>query len=299
MKKTQIHIARNGQLLGVYDSDKIADYLEMGTLKSTDHFFDEKSGAWKTLSEWQSEPAAFATRKPSSVSSEEDAPKSTSSESQPRRSSHSSRSHRGRKTAVAPWLVALAFLCVSVGLATWIFTLGDKMDGLREDLRMEKESSRTLKLENQVLNEVTPPGKIRGIITYSPSAGQIAVMSGSTVGLYPREAVEQAVSEVKTDKSLGFSDASEKLKSMLASPIAVTITDSNGRVDLTAPSPGNYVLVASAAKKTDTGYEKYLWLVGFVTSDAPSRVVLLNEDNAISEAKPELKLTDFVDFATK
>lgn len=296
MKKTQIHIARNGQLLGVYDSDKIADYVEMGTLKPTDHFFDEKSGAWKTLGEWQNEPPALAARKPASVASDESAPKSTSSDPHSRRSS---RSHRSKKTAVAPWLITLFCLCIGAGLLAWAFSLKDEISALREENRLAKESQRTLKLENQVLNEVTPPGKIRGIITYSPAAGQIAVMSGSTVGLYPREAVEQAIATVKEDKALGFSDASEKLKSILASPIAVTITDSNGRVDLTAPAHGNYVLVASAAKKTDTGYEKYLWLVGFTTSESPSRVVLLNEDNAVSETKPELTLTDFVDFATK
>ncbi len=54
-----------------------------------------------------------------------------------------------------------------------------------------------------------------------------------------------------------------------------------------------------APQKKRIRYEKYLWLVGFTTSDSPSRVVLLNEDNAVSETKPELTLTDFVDFATK
>ncbi|MBN8709133.1 MAG: hypothetical protein BGO12_01835 [Verrucomicrobia bacterium 61-8] len=297
MKKTQIHIARNGQILGVYDSDKIADYLDMGTLKATDHFFEEKTGAWKTLDGWHDDTPPRSTKKPVSTASEEGG--ESKSESSHGHSRRSSRSHRSKKTNVAPWLVALLFLCVGVGLLTWAFSLGDEIRGIREDLRLEKETTRTLKLENQVLNEVTPPGKIRGIITYSPAAGQIAVMSGSTVGLYPREAVEQAITTVKGDKSMGFSEASEKLKAILSSPITVTITDSNGRVDLAAPAHGDYVLVASAAKKTDVGYEKYLWLIGLTTSDNPSRVVLLNENNAVSEAKPELTLTDFVDFATK
>jgi len=297
VKKTQIHIARNGQLLGVYDSDKIADYLEMGTLKSADHFFDEKSGAWKTLDGWHDDAPPRSAMKPASTASEEsEEPKSSSSHGHSRRSS---RSHRSKKTNVIPWLVALLFLCVGVGLLTWAFTLGDKIKGLQEDLRMEKETTRTIKLENQVLNEVTPAGKIRGIITYTPTPGQIAVMSGSTVGLYPREAVEQGITSVKEDKSLSFSDATEKLKAILSSPISVTITDSNGRVDLNTPVHGDYVLVASAAKKSDTGYDRFLWLIGFTASDSPSRVVLLNEDNAISEAKPELTLTNFVDFATK
>lgn len=296
MKKTQIHIARNGQLLGVYDSDKIADYVEMGTLKPTDHFFEEKSGAWKTLDEWRSHPPALAARKSDSSAPEEGSPKSSSSEGHSRRSS---RSHRSKKNNVVPWLISLLCLCVGAGLLAWAFNLTDEIKFLREENRLGKETQRTLKLENQVLNEVTPAGKIRGIITYTPAPGQIAVMSGSTVGLYPREAVEQGIASVKGDKSLGFSDASEKLKAILSSPIAVTITDSNGRVDLNTPSHGSYVLVASAAKKSDTGYDKFLWLVGFTASDSPSRVVLLNEDNAISESKPELTLTDFVDFATK
>lgn len=296
MKKTQIHIARNGQLLGVYDSDKIADYVEMGTLKPTDHFFEEKSSAWKTLDQWQDEPPTPATRQPSSTPPPDSEPKSTSSEGHSRRSS---RSHRSKKGHVLPWLITLFFLCVGAGLVAWVFTLSDEINVLREKNRQSTETQRTLKLENQVLNEVTPAGKIRGIITYSPAAGQVAVMSGSTVGLYPRDSVEQAISTVKADKSLGFSDGSEKLKSILASPLSVTITDSNGRVDMTTPGPGDYVLVASAAKKTDIGYEKYLWLVAFTSTDRPSRVVLLNEDNAISESKPELTLTDFVDFATK
>ncbi|GAT35406.1 hypothetical protein TSACC_3471 [Terrimicrobium sacchariphilum] len=296
MKKTQIHIARNGQLLGVYDSDKISDYVEMGTLKSTDHFFDEKSGAWKTLDQWQDAHPSASARQPASTAPQDSAPKSSSSEGHSRRSS---RSHRSKKGNVLPWLITLVFLCIGAGLVAWVFTLSDEINVLREKNRQATETQRTLKLENQVLNEVTPAGKIRGIITYSPTAGQVAVMSGSTVGLYPRESVEQAISTVAADKSLGFSDASEKLKSILSSPISVTITDSNGRVDMVTPAPGDYVLVASAAKKTDTGYDKYLWLIGFTASDRPSRVVLLNEDNAISEAKPELTLTDFVDFATK
>ncbi len=296
MKKTPIHIARNGQLIGVYDPDKIADYVEMGTLKVSDHFFDEKSGVWKTLEEWRNEPLPLPVKKQAAVASDESAPKSTSTESHSRRSS---RSHRGKKGTVAPLLISLFCICVGAGLLAWAVNLTEEIKNLREESRTAKESQRTLKLENQVLNEVTPPGKIRGIITYSPADGQIAVMSGSTVGLYSREAVEQAISSVKEDKSLDFSAASERLKAILASPISVTITDSNGRIDLNIPSHGDYVLVASAAKKTDTGYEKYLWLVGFTASGAPSRVVLLNEDNAISEVKPELTLTDFVDFATK
>ncbi len=146
MKKTQIHIARNGQLLGVYDSDKIADYVEMGTLKSTDHFFEEKSGAWKTSSEWHNDPSRARSQKTCQHLVGGGRPKSTSSEGHSRRSS---RSHRSKKNNVAPWLISLLSLCVvrdcSLGPST--STTRSTSCGRKPHA---KETQRTLKLENQV-----------------------------------------------------------------------------------------------------------------------------------------------------
>ena len=55
--------------------------------------------------------------------------------------------------------------------------------------------------------------------------------------------------------------------------------------------------MASAAKTSATGTERYFWLIGFRANAQPSGLILLNERNAISQRKPTLKITDVAGFA--
>ena len=41
-----IHIARNGNALGEFEEDKIADAIKLGVLKPTDYYADNEE--WKT-----------------------------------------------------------------------------------------------------------------------------------------------------------------------------------------------------------------------------------------------------------
>jgi len=148
------------------------------------------------------------------------------------------------------------------------------------------------------VTEIAPGNRVRAIITYEPSANQVAIMSGATVGLYKRQDVEGALSKLTsktndlTASSEAFDRGVEELKTGIPSPIQVTLTDSNGRVDLPVPEPGDYVLVASAGKSTPSGLERYLWMIGFKSDSQPSSLILLNEKNATSLRRPSFSIVD-------
>ena len=44
-----IHIARNGNALGEFEEDKIADAIKLGVLKPTDHYYADGMEEWKRL----------------------------------------------------------------------------------------------------------------------------------------------------------------------------------------------------------------------------------------------------------
>ncbi len=292
----KVHVARNGAVLGAYELNKIGDLLDSGQLLPTDHYFDNARQEWVPLSEV--------------IAAEAPATEFKQAEPRPEREGSSRRGRGGPKSrpkvkgagALAGWVACLFALGIAAGIWAWATSLGDQLTAADEKVVTLTEQVEGLKKENQLLNEVTPPGRVRGIITYEPAANQVAIMSGATVGLYKRADVEAALTKVRaqTGEAISnpetFDSAINLLKSSISTPIEITLTDSNGRLDMVVPSPGDYVLVASAAKTSGNTTERYFWLMGFQSKDEPSGLVLMNEKNAISLQKNQLEITDLAGF---
>lgn len=297
-KNTKVHVARNGAVLGAYEFDKIGDLLDVGQLLPTDHYLDNDRSEWIPLSELVTPVPDVEFKKPEPRQEREGSSRRSRGSSKPPRS-------KGRgngNSALGGWIACLFALGAAAGIWAYAANLGDQLKSADEKIEELNNRVEFLKKENQMLNEITPPGRVRGVITYEPSANQVAIMSGATVGLYRRADVEAALKKVlaQTGETVAsaedFDNAITLLKSSIASPIEITLTDSNGRLDIGVPNPGDYVLVASAAKATGSGADRYFWLLGFHSSENPSGLVLMNEKNAISVKRPQLEITDLTNF---
>jgi hypothetical protein len=292
----KIHISRNGSPLGVYDSDQVSDMLERGQLQSADLFYDEGSTSWRPLSEWKTEePAANFKRAEDTAPPEEGGNRS----GQRRRGSRSGRGKKkGSEGAIFGWIGCLFALVVAAGIYAYAAHLQTQLSEREREILDLKATHDKLKREIQFLTELAPAGRTRAIITYEPAPNQVAIMSGATVTLYRRADVEEALSRLalrapESASSLeAFEQGIETLKSSIPSPLEVALTDSNGRVDLPVPEPGDYVLVASAGKNTPMGLERYLWMIGFRSDQQPSSLILLNEKNATSLRNPRFSIVD-------
>ena len=312
MKDAKIHIARNGSVLGTFDRDKIEDMLDTGFLMPSDHAYDEDQTAWILLSalpQGGTEPPPTdhpadsppprrefktATEKPAS-----DPDKRSSSRG---RGGSKSRTKNKAESALAGWIACLFALGAAAGLWAWAEYLNDQLKTSEEKVKTLRQTVESLNRERQLLTEITPSGRIRGIITYEPVPNQVAIMSGATVGLYRRADVEKALETISDEVGITseetFSAAAERMKNAISSPLEISLTDSNGRVDVPVPERGNYVLVASAAKSGGAGTQRYFWLIGFTADDQPSSLLLLNESNAISSRKPRFAITEVRGMST-
>lgn len=298
--KKQLHIARNGQVLGQFDSDKISHLLETGRLLPTDHYYDEGTSTWLGMDQWK-EPEIIRSRteKPDSKSdskSENPAPeKSTGGRNS--RSRGRGKSKKKGEPGLIGWIACLFVIGLAAGLWVWNQSLGEQITLLKEENLRSKTSESSLKKANDALNEITPSGSVRGIIIYEPIPGQTAIVSGATVGLYPRTEVEKVITALDEIPNATFTEKVERLKTQLPSPLAVTLTDSNGRLNLAVPDLGEYVIVASAAKGGGAETMHFLWLAGFKSENRPSLMVLLDEKNAISEKTPEIRIRNILGLA--
>ena len=316
MKDGKVHLARNGAILGVFDQDKIEDMLDTGHLLPTDHFYDEEKTAWVLLSAripggvhppaGTSAPAQLPPQSspPREFRAGTERPEADPEKksSQPGRGGSKSRHKNKAESALLGWIACLFALGAAAGLWAWAEYLNDQLKTSEEKVKTLRQTVEGLNRERQLLTEITPSGRIRGIITYEPVAKQVAIMSGATVGLYRRGDVEKALEKITPEGGITsnetFSDAAERLKNAISSPLEISLTDSNGRVDLPVPEPGDYVLVASAAKSGSAGMERYFWLIGFAATDQPSSLILLNESNGISSRKPRFAITDVQGMST-
>jgi hypothetical protein len=291
----KVHVSRNGSLLGVYDLDQLGDMLERGQLNASDQFYDEASETWVPLSEWKPKQPLTKFRQ----ASEQFSPEETGKSGQRRRGGKSSRSKkRESQGAIFGWIACLFALVVAAGIFGYAATLQGRVKDAEKEILDLNALVDKLKREHQTLTEITPAGRVRAIITYEPSPNQVAIMSGATVGLYRRQDVESALVALSgqtkefTSNAEAFEKGVEALKTSIPSPIEVTLTDSNGRVDLPVKEPGDYVLVASAGKSTPVGLERYLWLVGFRANALPSGLILMNEKNATSLRTPAFSIVE-------
>ncbi len=279
--KKLLHIARNGQVLGQFETDKVAHYIETGRLVATDHYFDEGTSTWLSLDQWKEPEIRARVERP------ETKPDSRSGNSRQR-----PKPKKKSDAGLAGWITCLFIIGIAAGLWVWNQSLAEEIRYLKESNTTLKGTSSNLQRANDALNEITPSGLIRGIIIYEPAPNQTAIVSGATVGLYERQDVEKAIEAVKADTTLNFSEKIERLKTQLPSPLAVTLTDSNGRISLNVPAPGDYILVASAAKGGGADSLHFLWMAGFKSENRPSLMVLLDEKNAISEQNTDIRIRD-------
>lgn len=314
-KDGKVHIARNGTVIGQYDADKVGDLLDTGGLKSTDHYYDNDRKEWRLLSTYSIKPepeepdedlpepivplGAPVSDEPSA--SDDPAASGDSQESR-RRGSKGRRSSRSKEkakkkseAAVLGWIACLFALGVAAGIWAWAGYLGDQLKVANEKIRDLDNMEKGLRREIQLLTEITPPGRVRGVITYEPAPNQVAIMSGATVGLYEKRTVEQALASAVSNPNVTsaeeFDSVVERLKSTIGTPLQISLTDSNGRIDLPIQNEGDYVLVASAAKSGNAGTERYFWLIGFSANKLPSGLVLMNESNAISMKKRQFGIS--------
>jgi len=285
-----VHLARNGQILGDYEAEKIGDLLEMGRLMPTDHFYDAKARVWRLVSEWKIEDFRSVE--------EEDIPETTAdSPERPhggRRKKGRSKSKKGDKTAIFALITCLLAFGVAAGIWAWALGLQQKLAAATDQIRFLNEKLDSINKEKQLLSEIAPSGQVRGIFTYEPSYNQAAIISGATVGLYRRADVEAAIAKIASEQPLNagnFDDAIEKLKTAISAPLKISLSDSNGRFNLDVPEPGDYVLVASAGKKVGDVVQRYVWLQGFRSENQPSSLILLNDKNALSSSRPRLAIS--------
>lgn len=300
-EENKVHVSRNGSLLGVYDLDQLGDMLERGQLMASDQFYDEASATWTPLSEWKPEESGLKFKQTSDVPASEGGGKSGSR----RRGGKSSRAKkRDMQSAMFGWIACLFALVVAAGIFGYASVLQGNLQEADKEIADLKAKNEVLRRENQLVTEISPADRVRAIITYEPSPNQVAIMSGATVGLYKRQDVEAALAKMSsktnefTASSESFDRGVEELKTAIPSPIEVTLTDSNGRVDLPVREQGDYVLVASAGKSTPGGLERYLWLIGFQANSQPSSLILLNEKNATSLRKPSFSIINVPGMAS-
>lgn len=294
-----VQVARNGSPLGIYDFDKLGDLLERGQLLKSDQYFDEATGEWVALGSWEA-PDTLSHFRPAEEKTPGEEPGSSR-----RRGGRSSRSKKkGSQAAIFGWIACLFALVVAAGIYAYSATLQERLADSEKEIKSLNARIEILRRENQLMTEVTPANRVRAIITYEPTPNQVAIMSGATVGLYRRSDVEAALQTIAaevgpiTASTESFEKGVEALKGSISSPIEISLTDSNGRVDIPVPEAGDYVLVASAGKSVQGGVERYLWLMGFRASQQPSALILLNEKNATSLRKPAFSIVDVPSMAS-
>ena len=281
MNEPLVSIARNGQLLDPVDPHKIPTLLDTGDLLPSDHFYNERSRTWEHLSHWHGLP-------------EEE---SSSRRRRRSRGKNAKAQHRER-IAIGGWIAALFSVALAAGIWAWAENLHNQLKTLETEAIELKKTIAGLKQENLALSEMTPAGRVRCLITYEPGKDQVAILSGVTLGLYKRSDVEDVVkryaNQSATDAT-SFDNLLQTIKSALPSPIAVTLSDSNGRADLSVPQDGEYVLAASASNGNTQ--RQYLWLAGFRSNNRPSNVILLGEADAISANNTDIRIKDVSSFA--
>ncbi len=314
-------VTRDGVPLGEFRSDQISARLDSGLLVPTDHFYDAARKAWRPLSELEthgrvaagsgvgSEPPAPST--PASTSG--DAPQVSASEEEGR--TWEERERRGRRRrrssssgdpskkkrhrnpaerALPGWIACLFAIGVAAGLWAWAQSLRDSLKV--QEAKVTELTSQVTALNQQisVLQEMAPPGIVRGIITTEPTPGKLAILSGVTVGILRAADVRTALLRMAnspTANSEGeFGARVTELQSNLPSAEAITLTDSGGRFELAVSDPGNYAIVATAFKQSPGGPERLLWLIEVTNADEPSPVISLSEKNAVSLRNPMMRL---------
>jgi hypothetical protein len=316
-----VHVSRNGALLGHFPKDQVQSRLDSGALLPTDHFFDETTRNWQTLSEWKRsvpftgnppvppapKPGGQQGEAPSDPAEIEEQPEwaenraARKASEKRRRSSSGDRSRRKPRkknpieAALPGWIACLFAIAVAAALWAWAQSLSAQLEVNERKVTEMNEMVTSLQRQNSILLEMSPTGVVRGVLTSEPSPGKLAVMSGVTVGALRVSDVRPALMNMANAQTPATEEELAalvtKLQSSLPPAIAVTLTDSSGRFELPLPEPGTYALVSTAFKQSPAGVERLLWLIEFEGRDEPTPVLSLNEQNAISLRNPDLRLS--------
>lgn len=198
--------------------------------------------------------------------------------------------------AVLPgWIAALFLLVIAVAVWLWgasretgIHVAQQRIDSLTEQIEV-------LKSANARFLEFSPPDEFRGVVLVSSPGGRLSLVSGAKVFLYRREDLVPLLSEMQAlpvpVNEIEFSAVISRFQQMLPSPIAVSLTDADGRFTLQAPdSAGQYVVLASTTEIDGNRSRRLLWILPFSPDGLPLPVQPLSEGNAISLAKPEFEI---------
>lgn len=306
MKKITLHIARDGQVLGTVEGEKITDYLDSGYLLKSDYYFDEAADEWLPITQYKT-PAptlsAAPDTRPASTRSEgssgsvaPDLPGS-SGKGAPRGGRSRKRDQKQTLASVAGWVACLFALVLGAGIWAWSQTIADRLALYEGDNQTLKVQIERLKRDNQALTEITPPMHVRGVVAYQMSSDQVGISSGITVAVYPRDVIEKSLSQImQSGYGDGFQGQIEGWRTLLPSPSQVTMTDANGRFDVTLPDTKPYVLVTSSNRQTGSGSSVSVWLIGVTATEDPTPLMLLNERNAITAEEPQLTIKEVTPF---
>jgi hypothetical protein len=298
-----IHIARNGSPLGQYRSEQIKPLLTQGTLRETDMFFDEESREWLSMSRWAEPDVRTFGPNPTAQASEEASPETDDSQRAGRRRRSSGRPRDSKKprkrnpteSALPGWIAALFAICIAAGLWAWAQNLGGQLTLAQKKNTELEETVAALKRQNSILLEMAPPGKIRGVITSEPRDGRLAVMSGVSVTLFRLDDLRSAILKVANNPTPvteeEFSVLLTRFQASLPNPLSMSLSDSSGRFEMTVPEAGQYGILATAFKQGGGSAERLLWLMEFDSSDSPTPVMSLGENNAISLSEPSMRIT--------
>ncbi|GAB4182111.1 MAG: hypothetical protein Fur0032_23230 [Terrimicrobiaceae bacterium] len=216
-----------------------------------------------------------------------------------RKSSHKNSCERRKRNALEialpGWIAALFALVIATALGFWGNSLSQQLDAARERERGLMENAANYQSQINALMESVPPGRVRGIVSMEPAPGRLAVVSGASVALFPRAEIEKFV-EVKSASPLPatnveFNATLNRIKRDLPPPLDLTLTDSNGRFEIKAPGPGDYVIFTSATKRAEGRTTHMFWLQSVRIDDLPSQLVPLSEANSIQLQAPALRIT--------
>lgn len=303
-----LHIARNGTPLGQFRTDQIPGLLVAGTLQPSDLYYDEKKREWLPMEQYQEKTpfARPAVQEAESPSTElDDSPEAVGAGSEPRssggrkrRSGRSLKKPRKRnpaESALPGWIACLFAIGAAAGLWAWAQSLRDQLVVSEGKVKQLTEDIQSLQRQNTTLLEMAAPGTVRGVMTTEPQPGRLALMSGVNVGLFRLDDVRKAVLDTSNlptpinEEELAA--VVTELQRRLPPPLAMTLTDSSGRFDLTVPEEGSYALVSTAFKQGPGNPKRLLWLVEIESTGAPTPVVPLSESNAISLDESLLRIS--------
>lgn len=312
-----IHVVRSGSPVGQFRREQIPAMLDTGRLRPDDEVFLSSERKWIPIEEFLSSgnlPPAPQTELPDpgdtgespSHTGEDPSAEEPATESQRHRrgsrrkksqqkSSRERRKRNALEIALPGWIAALFALVIATALGFWGNNLTKQIDAAKMRERGLQENAANLQSQINALMESVPPGRVRGIVSMEPAPGRLAVVSGASVALFSKSDIENFIESESSNQlpatDVEFHAALNRIERSLPPPVELTLTDSNGRFDIRAPAPGEYVLFTSATKSAEGRMTRMFWLQSVRADDLPSQIIPLSEANSITLESPNLRIS--------